>query len=131
MAKRRCANALAIELAVRTRNRLANGNLTRIGELPDLVDLRFPVPRHFFDIHDGHSLMRDDEGQECSGAAAIRREAMETLPQVARDEIPKDGDQQAYTVLVRNESNVTVYTATLTFAGLWVGDLTEPDRVEG
>nr|WP_325170011.1 hypothetical protein [Methylobacterium sp. C25] len=52
---------------------------------------------------------------------------METLPQVARDEIPKDGDQQAYTVLVRNEHNVTVYTATLMFSGLWVGDLPKPD----
>lgn len=85
------------------------------------------MPRHFFDIHDGHSLMRDDEGQECSSYAATRREAMETLPQVARDEIPKDGDQQAYTVLVRNEHNVTVYTATLMFSGLWVGDLPKPD----
>ncbi|MBB3903984.1 hypothetical protein GGR33_003498 [Methylobacterium brachythecii] len=47
---------------------------------------------------------------------------MHSLPEIARDEIPKDGDQQAYTVLVRDEHNLTVYTATLTFAGLWVRD---------
>ncbi|MCE4226766.1 hypothetical protein HCU64_23780 [Methylobacterium sp. C25] len=84
------------------------------------------MARYYFDIHDGHSLIRDDVGDECADAKVIRRLAMETLPQIARDEIPKDGDQQAYTVVVRNESNVTVYTATLAFAGLWLGDVEEP-----
>ncbi|MCE4227001.1 hypothetical protein HCU64_25015 [Methylobacterium sp. C25] len=84
------------------------------------------MARYFFDIHDGRKLMRDDDGEKCADAAAIRRLAMETLPQIASNEIPKDGDQQAYTVVVRNESNVTVYTATLAFAGLWLGDVEEP-----
>lgn len=84
------------------------------------------MSRFFFDIHDGRSLMRDEEGEECSCPESIRKEAMETLPQIARDEIPKDGDRQAYAVLVRDENNVTVYTATLTFAGLWTGGLVQP-----
>lgn len=66
------------------------------------------MPRYYFDIHDGRSLMRDERGEGCDGKAAIRRLAMETLPQIACDEIPKDGDGQAYTVLVRDESDVTV-----------------------
>ncbi|GLS42728.1 hypothetical protein GCM10007884_07130 [Methylobacterium brachythecii] len=80
------------------------------------------MPRFHFDIHDGRSLMRDQDGQECGSDEAIRSLAMHSLPEIARDEIPKDGDQQAYTVLVRDEHNLTVYTATLTFAGLWVRD---------
>ncbi len=40
---------------------------------------------------------------------------------------PRDGDRQAFTALVRDESGLTVYTATLTFAGLWVGDIPIPD----
>jgi hypothetical protein len=36
------------------------------------------------------------------------------LPALAKDEIPKDGERQAFTMLVRNETKVTVYAATLT-----------------
>lgn len=79
------------------------------------------MARYYFDIHDGRALRRDTEGSECAGPDAIRDEAMDVLPAVARDVIPTDGDKQAFTVLVRDENNVTVYTATLTFAGLWVG----------
>ena len=43
---------------------------------------------------------------------------MATLPEIARFLIPSDGDNQAFTVLVRDEGNSIVYTATLTFAGL-------------
>lgn len=92
--------------------------------LPQMAD-RY-VPRYFFDIHDGSALMRDAVGSEWSGGEQIRREAMRTLPAIARDAIPKDGDRQAFTVLVRDENNLTVYTATLTFAGLWMGDVSLP-----
>lgn len=71
--------------------------------------------------------MRDAIGSECHDREAVRREAMETLPQVALNKIPKDGDRQAFSVLVRNESNLTVYTATLTFAGLWLGEELPPE----
>lgn len=82
---------------------------------------KFLMPRYFFDIHNGSALSRDPIGTECDGSEGIRYEAMRTLPAIARDEIPRDGDRQAFTVMVRDERNVTVYTATLTFAGLWVG----------
>jgi len=51
---------------------------------------------------------------------------MQALPDMAKGRIPERGSSQAYTVLVRNESNVTVYTATLTFAGIWLGEDTPP-----
>lgn len=79
------------------------------------------VPRFYFDIHDGLRFSRDLAGTLCDGPAEVRAEAMCALPAIAQDEIPGDGDRQAFTMLVRDEDGAAVYTATLTFAGLWVG----------
>ena len=89
-----------------------------------------PVARYYFDIHDGRSLMRDEVGSECDGPGAVRTEAMVALPEIARGAIPRDGDRQAYTVLVRDARDLTVYTATLCFAGQWVGDGAGPEPPE-
>ena len=86
------------------------------------------MARYYLDIHEGRVLIRDTEGSECTDNIAVRQEAMDTLATIARDVIPTDGDKQAFTVLVRDESNVTVYTATLTFAGLWMGDMPIPEH---
>lgn len=75
------------------------------------------MPRYFFDIHNG-GFQRDEDGIECANFEAARREAMIALPEISRWAIPADGDSQAFTVLVRDESGTLVYTATLTFAGL-------------
>jgi hypothetical protein len=83
------------------------------------------MARYFFDFFDGE-MRRDTEGSLCERHDDVRREAMETLPAIAKQMIPEDGDTQAYTVLVRNTQNITVYTATLTFAGLWLGDTIPP-----
>ncbi|MFC6738341.1 DUF6894 family protein [Methylobacterium tardum] len=75
------------------------------------------MPRYFFDIHDGQ-FQRDEEGVECADFEAARREAVASLPEMARFVLPNDSDTHAFTVLVRDEGGVIVYTATLTFAGL-------------
>ena len=87
------------------------------------------MARYYFDIHDGQNLTRDDVGIECSGPEVVKEEAMVALPAMARDTIPKDGDRQAMTVLVRNAKGQTVFTATLTFACIWLGEDT-PSRSE-
>ena len=79
------------------------------------------MARYFFDFFDG-TVMRDPVGYECAGYEDIRHEVMKALPEIAKGAIPQDGDKQAFTVSVRNESNLTVYTATLTFAGVWMGE---------
>lgn len=79
------------------------------------------MTRYFFDFSDGKTT-RDPIGQECAGCEEIRGEVMKALPAIAAGRIPDDGEEQAFTILVRNENNVTVYTATLTFAGRWLGD---------
>jgi hypothetical protein len=85
------------------------------------------VARYYFDLHDGQVLRRDTEGSVCNDDEAVRQEARKALPEIAKGLIPKDGDRQAFTVLVRDESNATVYTATLTYAGLWLADVPIPD----
>lgn len=79
------------------------------------------MARYFFDFYDG-KLRRDPIGAECTGPEDICHEAMRALPEIAKGAIPQDGQEQAFTVLVRNESNFTVYTATLTYAGIWLGE---------
>lgn len=80
------------------------------------------MPRYFFDIHDGE-FRPDAEGTDCADFEAARREAMIALPEISRWAIPADGDNQAFTVLVRDERGALVYTATLTFAGLKLNNL--------
>ena len=44
----------------------------------------------------------------------------EIVPKIATQQIPKLAtDTQAFTAIVRDEEGATVYTATLTFAGLF------------
>lgn len=52
-----------------------------------------------------------------------RDEAMNVSPTVALNQIPTNGDNQAFTELGRDENNRTVYTATLMVAGPWMGDV--------
>lgn len=84
------------------------------------------MPRYFFDIHDGQSYQRDNEGTECAGYKEAREEAMRALPEIARFAIPGDGDNRAFTVMVCDESRAVVYTATLTFAGLDLTNASDP-----
>ncbi|MHB2208009.1 DUF6894 family protein [Methylobacterium sp. CM6257] len=73
------------------------------------------MPRYFFDFHDGE-FRRDDHGTQCADLEAARREALLTLPEIARFAIPSGGDDQAFTMSIRDESGAVVYTASLTFA---------------
>ena len=81
------------------------------------------MARYFFDIHSRGRLARDGEGSECDSLEAMRAEAMQTLPAIAKEVIPREGDQQAFTVLVRDENDTAIYTATLTFAGMRLDDV--------
>jgi hypothetical protein len=74
------------------------------------------VPRYYFDIYDGIFRL-DEDGVECVDFDEVRREAKRTLPEIARDFLPEDGDHHAITCRVRDERNETVYTATLIFHG--------------
>lgn len=74
------------------------------------------MPRYYFDIHDGE-LLKDDAGTECADIDAAREKVMASLPDVAGWITPVDGDNQAISVMVRDEAGRQVYAATLSFAG--------------
>ena len=78
-----------------------------------------PALRYFFDIHNG-GPKRDDTGTECADLDAVRQQALRTLPEIAREEIPRDGDRQTFTVLVTDDDGHPVYSGTLSYAGLWL-----------
>ena len=78
------------------------------------------MPRYFFHLFENGSRTEDDTGGEFDSEEEVQLEAMRVLPEIAREEVPRDGDRQAFTVLVTNEAGHPVYTATLTFAGLWL-----------
>lgn len=80
------------------------------------------MPHYFFDIHDGNELRRDVEGIHLDCQAQIRKVAMQTLPAIARDEIVKNSGRQCFMAIVRDEDNLVIYTATLSFADLWTGN---------
>ena len=77
------------------------------------------MPRYFFDVFDGGAY-RDDVGFDLEDDDAVRTEAMKALPDIARDAIPRDGDKQGYMVMVRDQNGKSVYSATLSFAGVWL-----------
>ena len=78
------------------------------------------MPRYVFDIHDLNGPERDNVGTELPDLTAARREAMRLLPNIARDEVPRDGDHQSFVVLVTDENGRPVYSATLSYTGLWL-----------
>ena len=71
-----------------------------------------PVPRYFFDIHDGDHFTPDHEGVELEGIEAAKTEAKNTLPDIVKDQMP-DGDRRDFTVTVREESGQAVLRITL------------------
>jgi hypothetical protein len=76
------------------------------------------MARYFFHLNENGIMRRDEVGHDLPDLNAARREAMRTLPAIAYDEIPLDGDRQGFMVLVTDESGQPVYSATLNFTGL-------------
>lgn len=75
------------------------------------------MPRFFFDLHDGH-WDRDDVGADLIDVGEAILQAKQTLPAMALDQLPRDGDRHTMTVLVTDEDGRPVYTATLSYSGL-------------
>ena len=77
------------------------------------------MPRYFFDVHDGVHT-RDDVGVECEDLQSVAMAAKRMLPAVAKDEVPKGSELQSVTVLVTDEDGKPVYSAALTYTGIWL-----------
>lgn len=77
------------------------------------------MPRYFFDIHDGR-IARDEVGSVCADLQDAARHAKQVLPEIVADEVPKDGERQAFTVLVSDEEGHPVYLGAVTYTGTWL-----------
>ncbi|MCJ2095278.1 hypothetical protein MKK67_22630 [Methylobacterium sp. J-072] len=76
------------------------------------------MPHFFFDTDDGHFRHEDDEGFELPSLDAARIEALDALPEMARNKFP-DRDRRTYSVRVRDEDGTAVYSASLALVGEW------------
>jgi hypothetical protein len=74
------------------------------------------MPRYFFDIHDG-TVIIDDVGTEFPDIEAVRVEARRILPELSPEVLPTSSDHHTIRVVVRDEDQKLVYTATLIFSG--------------
>jgi len=73
------------------------------------------MPRYFFDLRDGDEFSPDDEGTELDGMEAARSELMQTLPAIAAQQIPHDGNRADFEMIVRDDADRPVMRATLSF----------------
>jgi hypothetical protein len=77
----------------------------------------------FFDIYDGESLKRGEQGQEFPNLQAARTNAVRTLRDLVRDMLP-DGDKRVFIVAMRDESGATIFSAALSFMAEWLTEST-------
>ncbi|MCJ2124477.1 DUF6894 family protein [Methylobacterium sp. J-077] len=76
------------------------------------------MPHFFFDTDDGDFRHEDDEGFELPSIDAARIEALDALPEMARNKF-QDRDRRTYSVRVRDENGTAVYSASLALVGEW------------
>jgi hypothetical protein len=70
------------------------------------------MPRFFFDVSDSGRGFPDTEGTVLADLEHAREEALETLGQIAKDELP-DGDRREFTIDIRSEAGQILLTASL------------------
>jgi hypothetical protein len=70
------------------------------------------MPRFFFDIRDGSKTYPDTEGTDLPSLDVARSEALSTLDNIARDELP-DGDRRDFVINIRTETGPVMLTASL------------------
>ena len=70
------------------------------------------MPVYFFDTIDTGETLRDGEGMELPSFAAARKEALTTLGEIAKDELP-DGDCREFVITIREGDGPVILTASL------------------
>ena len=70
------------------------------------------MPRFYIDIHDGDDFIPDHQGLDLEGIEDAKAEAVNTLPDMARDGLPA-GDSRDFVVTVRDETDRPVWRVRL------------------
>jgi hypothetical protein len=73
------------------------------------------MARYYFDIRDGEYVQKDNEGTLLNGLVEAKAQAVKTLPDIARDDTPRDGYRE-FVVEVKDENGRPVMRARLTLA---------------
>lgn len=73
------------------------------------------MPQFFFDVHDGDHLVIDQTGTELPDEAAARTEAKRTLSEIAAEEIPRDGPEREFYIVVKDERRTPLLQLRLSF----------------
>jgi hypothetical protein len=76
------------------------------------------MARYFFDVHDLCLSIHDHEGVECRDRDSVSAEAMKALCEIAEDQ-PDRYDGRALNIVVRDDANRAVLTATLNLSTSW------------
>ncbi|WP_409566422.1 DUF6894 family protein [Methylobacterium sp. E-065] len=79
------------------------------------------MPRYYFDVSDGDRLSRDTIGTDCEDTASVCSITAQSLSEIGRDSLFRGSAQQSIMAIVRDEQNITVCTAMLSFSVLWFG----------
>jgi hypothetical protein len=67
------------------------------------------VARFFFNLIETGRYDNDDEGIELPGFDEVRAAVMKALPDIAREEIPGDGDHRSLVLLVTNDAGTRLF----------------------
>lgn len=70
------------------------------------------MPRFFFDITDNGRVERDLEGTEFPDIEGARKDAMSTLVEIAKDELP-DGDARDFVIDIHDGDSKPRITVTI------------------
>jgi|KBSMisStaDraftv2_1062788.scaffolds.fasta_scaffold3874291_1 hypothetical protein len=79
------------------------------------------MPCFYFDLDDGHGVLRDDDGTECRSPEEAHDQAISALADVFKDEV-QSGKPRDCGVLVKDSQGRPVFRATLSFVGRWLTD---------
>lgn len=70
------------------------------------------MPLFYFDVRDGDRFFQDQEGTELPSLEAARAEALTTLGEIAKGQLP-DGDRREFVISIRKGGPEPVLTASL------------------
>jgi hypothetical protein len=80
------------------------------------------MPLYFFDTYDQGRPSRDEQGIHCSGKSQVQNNALDALPDMAREVLP-DGPDHSLRIEVRNEQGRVVFRASLELSSEWLDDV--------
>jgi hypothetical protein len=79
------------------------------------------LAKYYFDTFDGDHTNADSEGIECSSRKQVRYQAIDALPDMAREVLP-DGPTRTFRVEVRDDGGTVVFRATLELQSAWLDE---------